>query len=258
MNNSQYKNVFANSFIRRGFAIDINFHSNAELFNTILEKAYQNNYENFDFNSDAANTLKEYAKSCDEFNAQLYDVLFQTYNTYKNLYCATLPINLNHKDNKKLLKSFNDVAPNRPQNQLYLVNDRFNLALRNINERIKNTKFEKEQVEKQNEKLRLHTSAIEFLKIRNYTIDTKNSLITLENTSKPTPPCLKLEDAVEVANEIRFQELVAEEPDEINHSCCDDCSTWFKDERRCACGNCRMSFSYNGDFEDMTIYPEAY
>ena len=39
---------------------------------------------------------------------------------------------------------------------------------------------------------------------------------------------------------------------------CEDCEGWDGESRRCACGNRRVSWVSNGDFESPSIYPEAW
>ena len=72
-----------------------------------------------------------------------------------------------------------------------------------------------------------------------------------------------LENAVSTANDIRFEELVAEaqQSDELysfNGQNCDDCSGWDGISRRCDCGNRRVGWDHHGNFENMRIYGEAW
>jgi hypothetical protein len=65
--------------------------------------------------------------------------------------------------------------------------------------------------------------------------------------------------AVAKAADIRYSELIDEQPDEVDISCCDYCGTWNRHERRCSCGNRRIGWEYSGkDPEKMYIYPMAY
>jgi hypothetical protein len=72
-----------------------------------------------------------------------------------------------------------------------------------------------------------------------------------------------LENAVSIANDIRFEELVAEaqQADEyiyFNGQNCDDCSGWDGISHRCDCGNRRVCWYRDGNFENMRIYGEAW
>lgn len=74
-----------------------------------------------------------------------------------------------------------------------------------------------------------------------------------------------LTNAVQVANDIRFNELVAERKANMRGSiefngqnCEDHCLGWDGDSRRCDCGNRRVCWEYNGDFDDMYVYGDAY
>jgi len=68
--------------------------------------------------------------------------------------------------------------------------------------------------------------------------------------------------AVSAANDLRFAELVkevGEGPHSFSGDCyCEDCSGWDGESRRCECGNRRVSWSYEGNFENMYIYAEAF
>lgn len=45
---------------------------------------------------------------------------------------------------------------------------------------------------------------------------------------------------------------------EMNHSCCDTCSSWTVGEHRCSCGNRRMSLIVEGSKDSYYAYAEAY
>lgn len=69
------------------------------------------------------------------------------------------------------------------------------------------------------------------------------------------------QNAVSVATQHKAEALEREAIEahrEIDIDCCDYCSTWIAGERRCSCGNRRVSFSYDGDFPNIYIYPEAW
>ena len=61
----------------------------------------------------------------------------------------------------------------------------------------------------------------------------------------------------EIAQE-KWVEENFEEGEEIDHSCCDSCSTWKYGEHRCSCGNRRMGLTIEGNFFDgFSYYAEA-
>lgn len=45
---------------------------------------------------------------------------------------------------------------------------------------------------------------------------------------------------------------------EMNHSCCDNCSSWTVGEHRCSCGNRRMSLIVEGSKDSYYAYAEAH
>ena len=72
---------------------------------------------------------------------------------------------------------------------------------------------------------------------------------------------LTFANAIQKANEIRFEQLEKEPhggPIAFDGQNCDDCSGWIPGEHRCVCGNRRVSWTFEGDFEDMYLRAEAY
>jgi hypothetical protein len=78
---------------------------------------------------------------------------------------------------------------------------------------------------------------------------------------------LTVDNAIAIANDIAFNKEVAKREEEIGdnyigfsgQNCEDECDGWNPKDRRCQCGNRRVSWSdYYSDFRDMSIYAEAY
>lgn len=62
--------------------------------------------------------------------------------------------------------------------------------------------------------------------------------------------------AISDATGVRFEELIKEqEGNTVKQSYCSECSQWIAGEPRCSCGNCRIAWGYDGDFENLHIYP---
>lgn len=60
---------------------------------------------------------------------------------------------------------------------------------------------------------------------------------------------IDLENPIKQANDVAWDEAmeyIKERKLLIKHSCCDNCSEWDPDQRRCFCGNRRMTFSNDG------------
>ena len=79
---------------------------------------------------------------------------------------------------------------------------------------------------------------------------------------------LTVDNAIAIANDIAFNKEVAKREEEIGdnyigfsgQNCEDECDGWNPKDRRCQCGNRRVSWSdgYSSGFRDMSIYAEAY
>ena len=79
---------------------------------------------------------------------------------------------------------------------------------------------------------------------------------------------LNIDSAVSIANGIAFNKACAENELEIGddfidfsgQNCEDECEGWNPPNRRCDCGNRRVSWSevYGSDFRNMEVYAEAY
>lgn len=69
------------------------------------------------------------------------------------------------------------------------------------------------------------------------------------------------EDILNAAENDRRRKWISENyPDgtTMDHSYCDNCSDWTIGERRCSCGNRRMSLTVEGKYPDYYAYAEAY
>ena len=79
---------------------------------------------------------------------------------------------------------------------------------------------------------------------------------------------LTVDTAIAIANNIAFNNEVTKREQEIGdgytdfsgQNCEDECDGWNPKDRRCQCGNRRVSWTdgYDSDFRDMHIYAEAY
>jgi len=77
-----------------------------------------------------------------------------------------------------------------------------------------------------------------------------------------------IDTAISIANDIAYIKEKAKREDEIGdgyisfdgQNCEDECAGWNPKDRRCECGNRRVSWTdgYYSDFRDMSIYAEAY
>lgn len=76
-----------------------------------------------------------------------------------------------------------------------------------------------------------------------------------------------VDSAIAIANDIAFNKEVKRREDEIGdgytafsgQNCEDECDGWNPKDRRCQCGNRRVSWTEDySDFKNMSIYAEAY
>ena len=91
----------------------------------------------------------------------------------------------------------------------------------------------------------------------------QRAVIFLNNKSLKLGEDFNLDDAVAQANNIRFEELKAEAianggVDDFNGMNCDTDCGWDGVSHQCNCGNRRVDWSWDGDFDNMYIYGEAY
>lgn len=124
-------------------------------------------------------------------------------------------------------------------------------------------RLEKEKIEKQQEKERQEKREVE-----------KNELVNLAIAY-----CIaegrvfgqdgfNVDTAISIANDIAFNKEVAKQEEEIGEgyisfsgqNCDDPCDGWNPKDRRCQCGNRRVSWTdgWNSNFKDMSIYAEGY
>jgi hypothetical protein len=69
--------------------------------------------------------------------------------------------------------------------------------------------------------------------------------------------------ALYLANETRKDDLIAEKLKDApigfqGDDNCENCGGWDGESRRCECGNRRVGWSWDGDFENMYVYGEAW
>jgi hypothetical protein len=114
-------------------------------------------------------------------------------------------------------------------------------------EKLENEKREKEQSEYLNEAIR-------------YCLE--NGLTFSDGSG------LTVETAIKMANDVAFNLEVKRREEEIGdgyigfdgQNCEDECFGWNPKDRRCSCGNRRVSWTegYTSDFRNMYVYGEAY
>lgn len=87
----------------------------------------------------------------------------------------------------------------------------------------------------------------------------ERAVIYLIGKGKVLGTDFSLDDAYEVANSLAFDiEIKKQEGSTIPFDECDECNEWTVSDKRCSCGNRRVYWECDGDFEDMNVYPGAY
>lgn len=195
--------------------------------------------------------LRKHAAELDVHNTKQYATLKKQYKEYCDAFSEHVaqPLDRKIKNAMKLLE-----AP-RPRCQEQNVIDTFEHFKRIFENDKRYAEETARKLKEESEKLRKHCAALNFLAAHNFTINYSLAKIT-DTTNNVTHD---FSEAIPIANNIRFGELKLEnESDDVDHSCCADCSSWDTSDNRCSCGNRRMCWAYDGDFENMIIYPEAY
>lgn len=163
-----------------------------------------------------------------------------------------------HSRIKEVSLTVSSIFGNKSKEHKYVSNMRLSstpyggtYSLRDLIER------KQKELDVENNKLK----EIKFKEDKNKKIE--KAILFLSERGKKLTTDFTLDSALYTANEVKFQELVEESkkdggPFNFNGQNCDDCDGWNGNDRRCNCGNRRVSWSYDGDFEDMYIYGEAY
>jgi len=93
---------------------------------------------------------------------------------------------------------------------------------------------------------------------------TARAILFCQSKGKILGQDFEIADAIRTATDIVFSEYTkaAEDAGEYmefsGDDNCENCKGWLPGERRCDCGNRRVSWSSDGAWEDLRVYPEAY
>lgn len=69
---------------------------------------------------------------------------------------------------------------------------------------------------------------------------------------------LTLASAIKTANSLQFKALKEAFGDTVQQNVCPNCNTWDGVSKHCSCGQTKMTWKQEGDFENMTIVPLAH
>jgi hypothetical protein len=91
----------------------------------------------------------------------------------------------------------------------------------------------------------------------------QNAIIFLFENGKVLGQDYTIENAINSANQLKFEQLIKEKLESSSdfpfygENCDEDCG-WDGISRRCFCGSRRVSWEYEGNFNNMQVYAEAY
>lgn len=133
--------------------------------------------------------------------------------------------------------------------------------------RIKSTYETRERMEKEREEKAQAEARKKEMETKQNELLNQAIAYCLEN-GRTFGDALTVENAIQVANQIAFQNEVARREAQIGdgyigfdgQNCEDECAGWNPADRRCECGNRRVGWTegWSSDFRNMSIYAEAY
>jgi hypothetical protein len=115
--------------------------------------------------------------------------------------------------------------------------------------------FTKQQTEKQKKELALeHAKMLEVAQEEKV----QRAVIFLLNKGKTLGTDFFISTAINDATNIVAEDARKEmEGKTVEIQCCNECSQWTVGEHRCSCGNRRMYWEFDGDFEHWSLNPQA-
>ena len=201
--------------------------------------------------------VMEYAKACDEENTVTFKAYLAIYEDFAKAFATMEPV-FEHGSTKKKTKrakALDELRPRRPEPCVRHVED----TLRFHGESTRRSKEEQARIDARNKREQLVMRAAQFLNGRGYKLGLSGRWSKEGVDHEDT-------DVVDVANDVRCSELITEAKkidscipfDGSRDRCTDGCAGWDKESTRCMCGFRRVSWSFHGDFTNMSIYAEAY
>jgi hypothetical protein len=132
---------------------------------------------------------------------------------------------------------------------------------------VQSTYSTRERIQKEKEDREKQTELIKQRELENSNLINEAIAYCLSN-GRTFGDGLSVETAISIANDIAFNLEVKRKEFKIGddyidfsgQNCEDPCNGWNPKDRRCECGNRRVSWTdgYSSSFKDMTIYAEAY
>ena len=220
---------------------------------------YSNKISRWEENLTAIAELTAYAAKLDEENKAIYIEYHNTWKSFRDAFKIMedqFVLGSMIKSSKKA-KMLNELAPIAPYSLTHLVKDMVATYLRDKKYEDEKKLAETREKEKKTAKENKIVQAVLFLVGRGYKQVSPGIWQMEGNTPIES-------DAISFANEIRRNELIAEATSgDQMHSFggddnCEGCDGWNGEDYRCSCGNRRVEWISEGDFEDMYIFGRAY
>ncbi len=197
-----------------------------------------------------------YAKKCDEENKVSYEAYKLAYESFAKAF-ATMEETFERGSTKKKTKRaklLEELRPRYPERCVQQVED----TLRYHRESKERANQERVRADAHKKREQLALRAAQFLNDHGYKLN------EIGRWAKDGVEHKEV-DVVSVANDVRQDEMIAEAKKVEsciefagNGNCEEGCSGWDMEERRCMCGHRRVSWEFNGDFTNMTMYAAAY
>lgn len=196
--------------------------------------------------------LLDEAKSVDERNTLIFKAAREAHAALTQFFRD----NSTFYDAKKVMTRMKNVMPGAPRLYATRVLDRIEKAREARKRKQQEELAKKAAMEADMKKLNKYAAAIKYIEQRGYTHHPGESRIT-----KGDVACA-YSNPIDLANSIAFAEATKIEKDELisfsGDDECSNCGGWDGESTRCECGNRRVCWDKDGDFEDMNVYAVAY
>jgi hypothetical protein len=213
--------------------------------------------------SQSPDEWREMAKVINARNKAKYQEMVEQYKAWCKLAALWIPEQesqyvrgkMKFGTSKKWM-SLRDTAPPTPFDWAHHVEYTLNNLARKKEEAKAKTNKE---VKRKSDEISKHIRAMAFLVERGW------RLLPNGNLARSDGAIFESDSFVSCATDVRVEELkdqrIDEESGYVRFSGDDECRSclgWDGDSSRCQCGNRRVSWEYDGDFEDTNLYASAY
>jgi len=214
-------------------------------------------------NKDGWQAMRERACAIDSENRAAQAHAMDAWNVLKKHFDC----NASFADKKKYENAMKKVRPLAPRPALDLLDYRIKQAEQRKREKESKQKDELAKNAENAKKMRKYLSAVKYLEARGWVINIERETPTISKDGLDKS-IVDSDRLIELATEEAFTEAVNEcisgmtESGEFTSFCGDDecssCAGWNGVDNRCECGNRRVAWTRDGDFERLNVYAEAW